>query len=294
MRKILIFGGTRYFGKKLVELLLQEGEHDVTIATRGNSPVIFSKRIKHLTLDRTNRADLLALTSQGDWDLVYDNICYSSDDAQIAVDAFEGRVGQYIMTSTLSVYEPVGRAVIEDDFNPYIYPIKKGASSDFTYSEGKRQAEAVLFQKAHFPVQAMRIPIVLGTDDYTKRLHFHVHRIQKGTSIGVPNLDARLSFISSNEAAEFLAWLGQGLVKGPVNAASEGSISVRQIVRTIEEATGRTAIIKGETGPENQSPFGVPADWLMDTSKAVRAGYRFTPLASWFPKLVQAITDGRA
>ena len=34
VKKVLVLGGTRFFGKHLVEALLQAG-HDVTIATRG-------------------------------------------------------------------------------------------------------------------------------------------------------------------------------------------------------------------------------------------------------------------
>lgn len=34
--KILVFGGTRFFGKKLVERLVSEG-HEVTIGTRGKT-----------------------------------------------------------------------------------------------------------------------------------------------------------------------------------------------------------------------------------------------------------------
>lgn len=289
MRKVLVFGGTRYFGKKLVETLLKDGEHDVTIATRGNTPVIFSKRVKHLTLDRTSRNDLLGIASQGDWDLVYDNICYSPDEAVNAAEAFDGHVGRYILTSTLSVYDPGEHVLTEADFNPYTYPIKSGTKDDFSYQEGKRQAEAVLYQQASFPVVAMRIPIVLGMDDYTKRLHFHIEHVKQGIPLGVPNLDAKLSFITSDETARFLAWLGQGKVEGPVNAASEGTLSVRQILGIIEEITGQTAIVHKETDEEHQSPFGVPADWIMDTSKAKQAGYGFSSLLDWFPELVKRI-----
>lgn len=293
MAKVLIFGGTRYFGKKLVELLLRE-EHDVTLATRGNTPVIFSRRVKHLTLDRTSRADLLRTASRGDWDVVYDNICYSPDDASSAVQAFDGQAGRYILTSTLSVYDPVDHLLTEKDYDPYLNPIREGSAADFTYQEGKRQAEAVFFQKANFPVAAMRIPIVLGLDDYTKRLHFHVNHIKEKLPIGVPNPAARLSFISSDETAKFLAWLSQGKLEGPVNAASNGTLSVRQILSIIEEVTGQTAVIQADTHPEHRSPFGVPADWVMDTNKAVQAGYSFATLSDWFPELVRDIANGKA
>lgn len=34
--KILMLGGTKYFGRRLVHLLIQDG-HDITVATRGNT-----------------------------------------------------------------------------------------------------------------------------------------------------------------------------------------------------------------------------------------------------------------
>jgi len=37
MKKVLVMGGTRFFGKKLVQHLLDEG-NEVTIATRGRTP----------------------------------------------------------------------------------------------------------------------------------------------------------------------------------------------------------------------------------------------------------------
>lgn len=36
MRRILILGGTRFFGKRLVERLLEDSKNEVTILTRGN------------------------------------------------------------------------------------------------------------------------------------------------------------------------------------------------------------------------------------------------------------------
>lgn len=47
MKKILVFGGTRFFGKRLVESLLQAG-HDVTIATRGLTVDPFGSTVKRV------------------------------------------------------------------------------------------------------------------------------------------------------------------------------------------------------------------------------------------------------
>lgn len=291
MKKILILGGTRFFGKRLVELLLEEG-HKVTIATRGNTPDSFGDRVERLIVDRENKESLASCVSGGmEWDTVYDNICYSPQAAQDACDIFKGKVKRYILTSTLSVYEPSSHRNEEKDVNPYIYPITMGDKNDFPYGEGKRLAEAVFFQKADFPVCAVRFPIVLGEDDYTERLEFHIRRVQSGTPIGMPNLNAKMSFIDSAEAASFLSWLKNQRVEGAVNACSEGEVKLSDIIGWIEQETGRKAVIKPQTADENSSPFGVKDSWFMDTSKVERLGYKFKPIRSWYPALVHQLVN---
>lgn len=65
------------------------------------------------------------------------------------------------MTSSMAVYEPA-LSLKEDDFDSYQYPIVYGDRKDFSYEEGKRLAEAVLFTYATFPVIAVRFPVVIG------------------------------------------------------------------------------------------------------------------------------------
>ncbi|GIP39368.1 NAD dependent epimerase/dehydratase [Paenibacillus sp. J31TS4] len=286
MSSILVLGGTRFFGKKLVERLVHEG-HDVTVATRGQTPDPFGDRVRRLTVDRENRESLLAAAAAGSWDVVYDNIGYTARAALDACEAFAGRTSRYIFTSTLAVYEINGEPHAETDFDPYSYPIQPDLAAD--YGEGKRQAEAVLFQKASFPVCAVRFPVVLGTDDYTKRLLFHVERVRSGQPIGFPNGEAAMSFITSDEAARFLAWLGAQEAEGPFNATSTGTLTLRQIIHIVEDAVGREARIQNEPDADNRSPFALPASWTMTTDKAAQAGYTFPPLDSWFRPLVEEL-----
>lgn len=281
---ILILGGTRYFGKRLVDLLLERG-HIVTVATRGTTLSTFDDRIKHVKADRSNAAAIRALAQSNSWDVVVDQICYSPNDAAIAVEAFEGHTKRYVHTSTASVYINDGNRH-EDDFDPYNYPLRMGGRDTFDYGEGKRLAEAVFFQKAKFPLVAMRIPIALGPDDYTGRLEFHIDHIREGRPIVVPNMGAETSFISSAEAARFLLWLVESTVTGPVNAASDGRISVRQILETIGAQLHKTAEV-ASIGPEaDHTPFVDHRTTGMDTRRAKELGFQFDPLMSWFPGLV--------
>lgn len=289
MKKVLVLGGTRFFGKKLVELLLQNGDSQVTILTRGVTEDDFGDRVTRLAVDRTDEAALERAVGDIDWDIVYDNICFSPDEAAAAVRIFAGRAKRYILTSSLSVYNPQPEILTEADFDPAHYPLKLGGKADFSYQEGKRLAETVLLQTADFPVAAVRFPIVLGTDDYTRRLHFHIEHVQAGQPIGIPNPQAEISFIRSDEAADFLHWLGSSTLTGPVNACSDGTLTIGGVISIVEAATGKPAVVRRETADSDSSPFGIEESWVMDTAKARSAGFSFLSLSEWFPELVTSL-----
>ncbi|WP_150266957.1 NAD-dependent epimerase/dehydratase family protein [Paenibacillus tepidiphilus] len=289
MRRILVLGGTRFFGKRLVERLLQDKDTEVTILTRGRAEDDLGDRVERLTADRGDEAALAAAVHGKHFDVVYDNICYSPDEALAAVRVFAGSAGRYILTSSMSVYDTSPEALTEAAFNPLQLPPQPGGREQFTYQEGKRLAEAVLLQQTEFPAAAVRFPIVLGTDDYTRRLHFHIEHILKGQPLGIPNPQAQMSMIRSDEAADFLYWLGFSGLTGPINACSDGTLTIGGIISMIEEVTGTQASIQPQTADEDMSPFGIRESWYMDTEKARKAGYSFLQLAEWFPQLVDEL-----
>jgi len=286
---ILVLGGTRFFGKKLVELYLQNG-HSVTILTRGQSGNPFGTKVKQLIVNRDDADSLSQALSGTTWDIVYDNICYSPNEAHKICEILEGKTKKLVFTSTLSTYEIDSIVKTEEDFNPYDYEVRMGNREDFSYGEGKRQAEAVLFKEATFPVVAVRFPIVMGENDYTRRLHFHIERILQDQPISLPNIEAKMSFITDDEAAAFLYFAGITPIEGPYNATATGAISLKDLLGLIEETTGKHAKISLVGGDEmSQSPYGVPADWYMTTTKAEAAGFAFSQLHDWLPTLVKTL-----
>ena len=286
---ILVLGGTRFFGKKLVELCIENG-HDVTILTRGQSGNPFGTAVKQLIVDRDNHDALENALAHTTWDIVYDNICYSPNEAHTICELLKGKTKKLVFTSTLSTYEVDGKMKKEEDFDPYHYQILMGDQEEFSYGEGKRQAEAVLFKEASFPVVAVRFPIVMGEHDYTRRLHFHVERILHDQPISLPNIDAQMSYITDEEAAEFLYFVGVTPIEGPYNATASGAISLKELLALIEEESGKRAKISLVGGDEeSQSPYGVPADWYMTNAKAEKAGFTFTQLRDWLPNLVKTL-----
>ncbi len=287
--KILVLGGTRFFGKKLVELCLQN-KHDVTILTRGQSGNPFGEQVQQITVDRNDVQALTKALANTTWDIVYDNICYSPNEAHEMAQLLQNKTKKLVFTSTLATYEADGKMKTEADFNPYKYEIRMGDINDFSYGEGKRQAEAVLYKEATFPVVAVRFPIVLGEHDYTRRLHFHVEHILKAQPISLPNVDAKMSFISDDEAAAFLYFAGVSPIEGPYNATASGTISLKALLELIEKETGKLAKVSLVGGDENsQSPYGIPNHWYMSNTKAEAAGFTFSQLNEWLPSLVNKL-----
>lgn len=290
MKNILVLGGTRFFGRKLAELLMEDG-NKVTILTRGQSGNPFGNRVEHLIADRSKKEELAKAVEGRRFDIVYDNICYSPKEAYEFCEIFNGKINKLVFTSTLSTYEIDGKEKSEEDFDPYHYEILMGDKLDFTYGEGKRQAEAVFFKYAKFPVVAVRFPIVMGEDDYTRRLHFHIERIADREPIGFVNMEAEMSFIQATEAAEFLKWAGMTDIEGAFNATANGKISLAKLVQLIEKATGERARISLLGNDEIRSPYAIPDSWYMTNEKAVKHGFSFSHLEDWLEPLVNTIAN---
>lgn len=272
MNKVLVFGGTRFFGKDLVRTLI-DNKYDVTIATRGITKDGFGDKVKRITVDRDNRETLEKAFKDMSFDIIYDNICYSPNGALSVCDVFKGKVGKYIFTSTLSVYDD-GVNLKEGEFNPYNYKIKLGERENFSYSEGKRLAEAVFFQKATFPVVAVRFPVVIGEEDYTKRLISYVENIYNKVPFFVDNLESEMSFISSEEAGEFLHWISIKDFKGPINACSNGTIKIKEIIEMCEEKLNKKWIAE-ECNKGIQGAFNGFYRYTLSNEKAKELGFQF-------------------
>lgn len=278
MRNVLIFGGSRYFGKRLALRLAEAGDN-VTIVTRGQLQVPEAEGIRSVKGDRQSVATLKDLSRQS-YDLVYDNICFTPYQAKIATDAFFDRVGKYVLTSTMSVYEP-GAELKESEFNPLHgeYHLER----EHDYGQGKREAESYFFHRASFPVASVRFPIVLGPDDYTDRLKHYVSAIREGRPVVLHHPEAKMGFISSVEAAAFLEWVGRADVTGPFNAASDGIISMGALMERIGQHVGKPVhIIKeGES-----SPYDTDCDYYMSNEEAKRAGFVFSQLDDWIDRVI--------
>ncbi|WP_170289802.1 NAD-dependent epimerase/dehydratase family protein [Cytobacillus depressus] len=291
-KRVLVLGGTQFFGKKLVKKLIANGEI-VTIATRGMSPDPFGEHVERLIIDRRDKESIDSAFTNREWDIVYDQTCQSPLEAQFTLDALTGKAKRYIFTSTQAVYE-FGVNHVEENFNPYEFTYEVKPREQYSgyegYQEAKRAAEAVLFSQKELEVAAVRFPIVIGKDDFTNRLKFHVEKIIEKEPIGITNLEARFSFILSDDAASFLYELGASSFTGTINPGCKKDISLRALLDKIEEHTGTKAKITDVLTKENASPYSIGDSWSTNTNKAEKLGFTFADLDETLGHLIDYYT----
>lgn len=142
--KILVLGGTRFFGIPMVEELIRQG-HDVTIATRQMTKDHFGDAVSRIQVERMDPVQMEKALKGKHFDVVYDKIAYCSNDIKYAMDAID--CDKYIYMSSTSVYDPKKLNTKEEDFDALGKEFVWCNRFDFPYEEIKRQAECALWQK---------------------------------------------------------------------------------------------------------------------------------------------------
>ena len=107
----------------------------------------------------------------------------------------------------------------------------------------------------------------------------------KQESIVVDDVDGELSFIHEKEAGEFLAWCGMENIEGPINACSNGVVSMEEVIRFIEDNSGTKALIQ-EAG-ENIAPYNEVINCTLHNGKARELGFPFRELKSEIEKVLR-------
>lgn len=288
MKKVLVLGGTSFFGKNLVQMLISEGK-EVSIATRGRTQDPFGDAVERLTIDREDKSSMDDAFKGRQWDVVYDQSCFSPNEMNYSTEALKNKVKRYIFTSTMAVYE-YGVQQKEEAFNPTEFTFTYKNRVDYKgyegYQEGKRAAEAHLFTQSDFDSVAVRFPIVVGKDDYTNRLKNHVMKVKHGEELGIESLHDRYSFILSNEAAKFLYLMGESTFTGPINAGSRSDLSLDELIKMIEKVTKKEAQITRAVTNQNISPYALGGSWSVNTELVNELGITFADCETMLEDLI--------
>ncbi len=149
--KILIIGGTGLISTAISGQLLETG-HDLTLYNRGETEPRLPEGYSLIQGDRNDKESFQKqMAKAGEFDCVIDMICFTPEQAESDIQAFQGRTGQLIFCSTVDVYTkpPATFPVVESH--------ERHALSD--YGRNKAKCEDI-FLEAHaegaFPVTILR------------------------------------------------------------------------------------------------------------------------------------------
>ena len=309
--KILVIGGTSFFGKEIVELALNAG-HEVTVFSRGNVRPDFWKQIDHIAGDRNDADDFASKLANKQFDAVIDNIAFNRDHVVNALIALGENFGRYILTSTTAVYigaGPFDQPLREVDTNydlpenPQLAPYPKPTPAGMIgYATGKLAAEKALIEQEQIPYTIIRPHIVVGPEDNSGRLQFFCQRLTDGNPLVLINGGVQsVQFVYSHDLARsYLLALDSARAINQVYTIT-GDKTCR-LVDWVEMAANYLGVqpnlIPIPLEVVQQADFTYAENWVLrgtltfDISKAVAdLGFQPTPIEKWTKTVAQWYQD---
>jgi len=300
--RILLLGGSGLLGAPTARALLAAG-HAVTVLTRGRRGV--SVGAEALVADR----DALHAALRGRrFDLTVDFLAYTAPDVARVLDVPAFEPGRYVMISTGQVYlvaadrRPPFRE--EDAEKPAIPepPTDTRDHANWVYGMGKRGAEAEVRRRrgAGLDTLILRLPVVQGAHDASRRLWAYLQRLLDGGPLLLPDGgDAPLRYVWAEDVARLLVQIASGAAtpSSAYNVAMPEETTLRALVaraaalldvrpRLISVPT--EALIAAGIDP-CFSPFSGRWCSRPDPARlAAEVGFVCAPFDEWFPDVVRA------
>lgn len=303
--RILVMGGSGLLGAPASRALLARG-HDVSVLTRAARPVPVGATA--LVADRRDRSALAVALAGQRFDVVLDLLAYDGRDVErlFAVPRFEA--GRYLLVSSGQVYlvsaerRPPFR---EADATLPAMPEPAESSPDhgnWEYGVGKRDAERVareLQAGGRTRATVLRLPVVQGVGDSSRRLWAYLQRLLDGGPVLLPGGgEDPVRFVWAEDVARAVVALAEGApAAAPAyNLAQPDEPRLRDLVQSAAEILGVRANLVGcswealaAAGLDRMvSPFS--GAWCSRPDPALAGsdwGFVGTPSAGWLPEVVR-------
>lgn len=310
--RVLLLGGSGLLGRHAAHALVRAG-HDVTVLSRGRRGLPEGART--IAADRRDPAALAAALRGGTYDFAVDFLVYDAADVDAVLGSAGARLGRYVLVSSGQVYlvaqarRPPSR---EADAAIPLMPEPPAGTRDhgeWAYGVGKRAAEARLAAHAGARGGAdlvLRLPVVQGAGDATRRLWAYLQRLLDGGPLLLPGGGGhRVRFVWAEDVARVLVALAGGLAPPgrTYNLAQPDEPTLEGLLREAAAILGREArlvactweqVAAGGLDPR-LSPYSGAWCSRPDPALAVRElGFEGSPTAVWLPAVVRAHVEERS
>ncbi|MDG4805846.1 NAD-dependent epimerase/dehydratase family protein [Micromonospora sp. WMMD1120] len=316
--RILILGGTQFFGRALARLAVAQG-HEVTCAARGVSGVA-PAGVRFVPVDRDDPDALRPLADTG-FDAVVD-VTRQINHARHALAVLADRVAHWSFVSTISVYADHATPGLSTSNTPLLPPAAPdvdGPGPDFSgYGECKVSIEEMVRDRVGEDRSFIcRAGLLVGPEDSSGRFPYWVRRLAAGGEVLAPGAPTdRVQFVDAEDLAGWLLHAaavrlggtydgtGPTMSRAEMLAGVAAGLGVAEPLLTWVDQDFLTAHDVREWWGERALPLWVrlpESAGLMDrdVSAAVAAGLVIRPLpdtvratASWMTAHPDAVRQG--
>ncbi len=291
-KKILILGGTGRMSSELTSLCIANG-NDVTISIRGKHEIRddFKNSVKILYFNRLNKEETIKNLQNKYYDIVFDCSALFPQCVDWVLSCIKTK--RYIYVSSFETYAHYhnGQNLKEDDLIIYNKNFEElvNYGEKYWYQRGKYNSELMIANKySDVNYAIVRIPFVMSLDDdfedeLASRVQKYVNAVVNEYPINNRGLQRQYSFVENKDEANFLYFLSGNDYKGVVNFASQGSISMQEIIQYVESKTGKKALYDSNA---ELFPFTNHPEVTMNLEKCKSLGYIPQNINDWMLKKV--------
>jgi nucleoside-diphosphate-sugar epimerase len=204
--KLLVLGGSYFYGRVFTMLAVKETEYELTLFNRGTYSME-EYGVKQITGDRHNPADLEKLKACGAaFDAVVDFCGYEKGDIRLLAEYLPNTVKQYILISTVDVYQR-GLSGRKNETTPYeTREIAGEAGEAGAYIRGKIALEQELMDvcgKSDMTYTILRPAILYGPYNYAPRESVYIQlALQNHLLPEITDAAGKFQFVYVKDAAK--------------------------------------------------------------------------------------------
>jgi 2'-hydroxyisoflavone reductase len=283
--RILVLGGTSFVGRHVAAAAERAG-HDLTLFHRGRTGADLFPTATRRHGDRES-GDYASLLVGPGWDAVVDVSAYVPRQVEQAADALTGRVGHYVLVSSISAYDPAGTTE-PTEAAPLHPPLAVPSEhvSGPTYGPLKADCERSARRRWEGRLAVVRPTYVVGPHDPTDRFTWWVRRVAEGGRLPVAGSQTPLQLLDARDLGEFLLRVAtRGLtgaydVAGPERTVADTVADLVPGGGTFELVEVSTAVLEA-AGVRLPLVATDPADWpamRRSGARAREAGLGLRPL----------------
>ena len=279
--KVVVFGGTRFIGRAIVEELAAAG-HELLIVHRGNLEPDDMPAVQHLHAERTeleaHRDELAAFAP----DAAIDCRALTRADAEIVLAALPGEP-RLVVISSIDVYRAFGALNQDRETDPVpldeTSPVRPTRYPYRDLMPGMDQYDKLDVEDVYLPSggTSVRLPMVYGEHDYQLREEFILRRLRAGRDrvpFGSGSWLACRAYVKDVARGVHLVLNTPAAAGEVLNLCEDRTYSMRLWSRMILDAAGSKAElvrVADEVLPEDLKPTGTMSQHISVSAQKARS-----------------------